>query len=327
MQNEYVFFGGRRVAQVPATGTPFYYAEDFLGSSRVMTQSTGAVCYDADFTPFGAERTYTNTCPQNYKFEGKERDAETNNDDFGAREYSWRVGRWLSSDWSAVPVAVPYANLTNPQTLNLYSMVGDDPESFADLDGHECPTCPTPTLPDPTAADWELIEEAGAAGTGISFSAILTGAALVFIPAHIFAPTVGQSDADEGAQIEQASQDRARQNGGVDPQLGQARGAGEEKSQSDDAQDKTRTNGGIVKPDKGPGSVPKDQRDPKRSATKAERQQLLDGQKGICPWCGKPTTVDKTAAHHVKRHADGGRTKKSNLKAVCQQPCHVEIHN
>jgi hypothetical protein len=36
-----------------------------------------------------------------------------------------------------VPVPVPYANLTNPQTLNLYSMVSDDPESFADLDGHE----------------------------------------------------------------------------------------------------------------------------------------------------------------------------------------------
>jgi RHS repeat-associated protein len=135
--NDYVYFGGKRVALVPATGTALYYAEDSLGSSRVMVQSTGTVCYDADFTPFGAERAITNTCTQNaYKFEGKERDAETQNDDFGAREYSWRMGRWLSSDWSAVPVAVPYANLTNPQTLNLYSMVGDDPESFADLDGH-----------------------------------------------------------------------------------------------------------------------------------------------------------------------------------------------
>jgi hypothetical protein len=35
-----------------------------------------------------------------------------------------------------VPAPVPYANLTNPQTLNLYAMVADDPESFADLDGH-----------------------------------------------------------------------------------------------------------------------------------------------------------------------------------------------
>jgi hypothetical protein len=31
---------------------------------------------------------------------------------------------------------VPYANLSNPQTLNLYAMVRDNPETFADLDGH-----------------------------------------------------------------------------------------------------------------------------------------------------------------------------------------------
>ena len=42
----------------------------------------------------------------------------------------------MSSDWSSVPIAVPYANLTNPQTLNLYAMVSDNPITFADLDGH-----------------------------------------------------------------------------------------------------------------------------------------------------------------------------------------------
>ena len=131
-----MYFGGKRVALVPASGNALYYAEDLLGSSRVIVQSNGTLCYDADFTPFGGERAYTATCAQNFKFEGKERDAETQNDDFGAREYSWRFGRWLSSDWSAVPVAVPYANLTNPQTLNLYAMASDDPASFADLDGH-----------------------------------------------------------------------------------------------------------------------------------------------------------------------------------------------
>jgi RHS repeat-associated protein len=136
-QNDYIFFGGKRVAMVPASGSALFYAADTLGSSRVIVQSNGTLCYDADFVPFGAERAYTNTCVQNYKFEGKERDTETGNDDFGARSYSWRFGRWLSSDWSALPVPVPYANLTNPQTLNLYSMVADDPESFADLDGHD----------------------------------------------------------------------------------------------------------------------------------------------------------------------------------------------
>ncbi len=111
--------------------------EDFLGSSRVITTATGTVCYDADFYPFGGERAYTNTCPQNYKFEGKERDTETGNDHFGARYYSPSQGRWLSADWSAVPAPIPYANLANPQTLNLYAMVHDNPETFADLDGHD----------------------------------------------------------------------------------------------------------------------------------------------------------------------------------------------
>ena len=74
--------------------TPLYYVEDSLGTSRVIASSSGVVCYDADFTPFGGERPYTNTCPQNYKFEGKERDTETGNDDFGARYYNNRFGRW-----------------------------------------------------------------------------------------------------------------------------------------------------------------------------------------------------------------------------------------
>jgi RHS repeat-associated protein len=135
--DEYVFFGGKRVAhRVVSSGSIYYYAEDFLGTSRVMTTSSGTVCYEVDFYPYGGERVITNTCAQNYKFEGKERDTETQNDNFGARYYISRLGRWLSADWSAVPAPVPYANLSNPQTLNLYAMVRDNPETFADLDGH-----------------------------------------------------------------------------------------------------------------------------------------------------------------------------------------------
>lgn len=125
---------------VGATGpTVSYYVEDMLGSSRTIVQD-GATspCYDADFLPFGYEKAVVNTCSQNYKFEGKERDPETNNDNFGARYYSNHFGRWLSPDWSSVPAPVPYANLGNPQTLNLYAMVSDNPETFADLDGHGC---------------------------------------------------------------------------------------------------------------------------------------------------------------------------------------------
>lgn len=48
--------------------------------------------------PFGGERVITNSCAQNYKFTGKERDAEPGNDDFGAGYYSSSLGRWLSPD-------------------------------------------------------------------------------------------------------------------------------------------------------------------------------------------------------------------------------------
>jgi RHS repeat-associated protein len=144
-----VFFAGKRIA-VASGGAVYYYAEDFLGSSRAMVQSgTTAACYDADFYPFGGERDVVANCNPVYKFEGKERDAETQNDDFGARYYSWRFGRWESADWSSVPVAVPYANLANPQTLNLYAMAGDNPETFADLDGHQ--TAYDPAGSDPPA--------------------------------------------------------------------------------------------------------------------------------------------------------------------------------
>ena len=139
--SEYVFFGGKRVSRRDYQNNIYYYFGDHLGTSREMVQ-TGQTspCYDADFYPFGGERAYTTTCTQNYKFTAKERDSESNLDNFGARYYSSTLGRFMSPDWSETPEPVPYANPTNPQTLNLYAMVSDNPESFADLDGH-CPPC------------------------------------------------------------------------------------------------------------------------------------------------------------------------------------------
>jgi RHS repeat-associated protein len=139
-----------------------------LGSSRTMVQAGGtSVCFDADFLPFGYEKDVTTTCTQNYKFEGKERDTETLNDDFGARYYTFRLGRWLSADWSSVPAPVPYANLTNPQTLNLYAMVSDNPESFADLDGHTACEAAGGTLPQGKCSPDSIL--ASLEGEGFSF--------------------------------------------------------------------------------------------------------------------------------------------------------------
>jgi RHS repeat-associated protein len=80
---------------------------------------------------------------------GKERDAESGNDYFSARYYASAMGRFLSPDWSAKIEPVPYSKLDNPQTLNLYAYVGNNPLSRVDPTGHadiaaQCqgkPTC------------------------------------------------------------------------------------------------------------------------------------------------------------------------------------------
>jgi RHS repeat-associated protein len=71
---------------------------------------------------------------------GKERDAESGNDYFGARYYSSSMGRFMSPDWSAKTSPVPYATFGDPQSLNLYSYVRNNPLSKADADGH-CDWC------------------------------------------------------------------------------------------------------------------------------------------------------------------------------------------
>ncbi|MDP9338690.1 MAG: hypothetical protein M3P45_07470, partial [Acidobacteriota bacterium] len=57
------------------------------------------------------------------KFTGKELDTESGLDNFGARYNSSTMGRFMTPDWSAAPMGVPYANFGNPQSLNLYSYV------------------------------------------------------------------------------------------------------------------------------------------------------------------------------------------------------------
>jgi RHS repeat-associated protein len=131
---DYDYLNGQLVAEYIADTTYFIH-KDHLGSTRLITGVTQNIVDKMDYLPFGEQ--IAGDTSSAHKFTGKERDAETNNDDFGARYYSPAYGRFLSADWSAIPIPVPYANLTNPQTLNLYAMVHDNPETFADLDGHE----------------------------------------------------------------------------------------------------------------------------------------------------------------------------------------------
>jgi RHS repeat-associated protein len=72
-----------------------------------------------------------------YRSTAKERDTESGNDYFGARYYASSMGRFMSPDWSSNPVAIPFAKIENPQSLNLYSYVQNNPLSRVDKDGHD----------------------------------------------------------------------------------------------------------------------------------------------------------------------------------------------
>jgi len=68
---------------------------------------------------------------------GKERDTESGNDYFGARYYASSMGRFMSPDWSAQVEPVPYSKLVDPQSLNLYAYVYNNPITGVDPDGHQ----------------------------------------------------------------------------------------------------------------------------------------------------------------------------------------------
>jgi RHS repeat-associated protein len=121
-------------------GTIHYYIDDHLGTTQMELSAGGWPVWQGQFTPFGGELSDGGT-PMHYKFTGKERDTESGLDYFGARYYGSSMGRWMSPDWADKPEAVPYSSLDNPQSLNLYGYVNNNPLSHADPDGHECPTC------------------------------------------------------------------------------------------------------------------------------------------------------------------------------------------
>ena len=64
-------------------------------------------------------------------FTGKERDAESGNDYFGARYYASSMGRFMSPD----PVVITTERLMNPQQPNLYAYVANNPLRFIDPTG------------------------------------------------------------------------------------------------------------------------------------------------------------------------------------------------
>lgn len=113
------------------TDTVFYYDHgDWLGTERARTDLSGSPCEKIASLPFGDNQTITGTCGDisPMHFTGKERDAESGLDNFGARYDSSSMGRFMSPD----PLG---GHPEDPQTLNKYAYVRNNPTTLTDPTG------------------------------------------------------------------------------------------------------------------------------------------------------------------------------------------------
>jgi RHS repeat-associated protein len=121
-----------------------YLTVDHLGTTRVVTDASGAPVERADYLPFGeqilvslgSERHtlglgYGSDSEVKMRFTGKERDSETGLDYFGARYLASGQGRWMSPDSASISTRV----LLLPQRWNRYAYVINNPLARIDMDG------------------------------------------------------------------------------------------------------------------------------------------------------------------------------------------------
>jgi len=127
-----LYAGNRHLATYTAgqSGSTFFTNSDWLGTERARTDMTASTCESIASLPFGDGQTITTTCTDvsPMHFTGKERDSESGLDNFGARHNSSSMGRFMAPD----PMG---GHLEDPQTLNRYSYVRNNPLNLTDPTG------------------------------------------------------------------------------------------------------------------------------------------------------------------------------------------------
>jgi len=122
----YVYGAAGRIAKKVSELTDYYHT-DHLGSTRLITDEQGNVVTDSTYTSFGESTVSGEDEP--YLYTGKEIDS-TGLYYYGARYYDPETGRFISKDPG-------FGRLGNPQTLNRYVYVLNNPLKYIDPDGRE----------------------------------------------------------------------------------------------------------------------------------------------------------------------------------------------
>ncbi len=129
-----VYADGKLLATYDPVGLHYQFA-DWLGSRRIesliLSSGTPQVEETCKSLPFGDSLICSGHDATEHHFTGKIRDAESGLDYFGERYYASTMGRWMSPD----PIWVKDDRLMDPQRLNLYSYVRNNPLTLTDQHG------------------------------------------------------------------------------------------------------------------------------------------------------------------------------------------------
>jgi RHS repeat-associated protein len=129
-----VWLGGRVLAVYEGSDTYFFHVNN-LSSAEMLTNHTGASVEDVLFYPWG-QNTWKLSGSGGYDFAGMPYyDTKTSTNPAMFRFYSQNLGRWHSPD----PLG---GDITNPQSLNRYPYVMNNPTTSVDPLGLQNP-CPT----------------------------------------------------------------------------------------------------------------------------------------------------------------------------------------
>src|SRR5262249_21370838 len=129
----YIFAGSQRIVEIDGQGQPFFNHSDHLGSSNIVTDRNGRITGRTEYYAFGQERRQEGSVHLPYSYTDKERDASTGLHCFGARYYFSAIGRFLSPD----PVGIKADRLLDPQRLNPYAYVRNNPLKYVDPNGED----------------------------------------------------------------------------------------------------------------------------------------------------------------------------------------------